>query len=253
MPRFGVRVLCAVVCVLCSVAVVQAVPVLTPLTIYSTGQGVGVDPNYVLISTPAHPSTNTNAMVVDSNGWPIGTGNWFTSGYGGNAAWIAPQLTYNNYQTDPSGNYVYQTTFVIGAGFDPSTVLLYGSISSDNCTSGILVNGTAVVYAGGNSSLMVPGTCLSQAHNFEIGGTNATWQSPAGAYLATSTVFHPGINTLQFVVNNQVLTTQNPTGLIVWIRGQGMFEAPVPEASTAGLLVAGLAAVALLRRRKLTA
>jgi hypothetical protein len=252
MPKFGVRVFCAVVCVLASVAVMQAVPILSPLTVYNTGAATPgtPDPNYVLIGTPANPVTNATAYVVDEHGFPIATGQWDTADYGVNAKWIAPQTQYNGGQTDVSGNYVYQTSFVIPVGFDPTTVILWGITSSDNCTQGILINGTAVVSAGGNASLMVPGTCGLHSHSFEVGGTNSTWQSPTGAYLATSTVFHPGLNTIQFVVNNAFVTTQNPTGLIVWFQGAaGMQDVPAPEASTAGLLALGLAALALLRRK----
>jgi hypothetical protein len=231
------------------VAVVQASPILSPITIYSTGAGTPgtPDPNFTLISTPAHPVTTATTYVVDKNGFPIATGQWDTADYGTNAKWIAPEAQYNAGQTDAAGNYVYQVSFVIPDGIDPSTVILWGTISSDNCTQGILVNGTAVVWSGGNTSLMVPGTCGMQAHNFEIGGTNAEWQTLSGAYLATSTVFHPGINTIEFVVNNAYVTTQNPTGLIVWWRGAGGYE--VPEPAAAGLLAIGLAALALLRRK----
>jgi hypothetical protein len=211
-----------------------------------------VDPNYVLISTPSSPALPSNAYIVNDYGFPVGNGAWYVSGYGDNAAWIAPQPAYYTNQSDAPGNYLYQTSFYIPAGFDPSTVLIYGYISSDNCTQQILVNGTAVVPTAGSGALMVPGTCSTQAHYFEIGGASATWESPSGAYLATAT-FRPGVNTLQFQVNNLVWTGQNPTGLVVWMQSEGMFDQPVPEASTAGLMAAALALAALLRRTRLFA
>jgi hypothetical protein len=256
MPRLTGRVVCVAVCVLCSVAVLQAAAVLTPLTIYSTGQGLPIagtiDPNYVLISTPANPLPPPSLVVLDPNGWPIKNGPYYTSGYAGHAAWITPQVTYSFGQTDPAGNYIFQTTFMIPDGVDPNTVLLWGTMSSDNVTQGLLVNGTPVVWAGGNTTLMVLHTELTAPHNFQIGGSTAAWNSPDNAYLARA-AFLPGLNTLQFQVNNLVWTGPNPVGLVVWIQGQGMFEAPVPEAATAGLLAAGLAAVALLRRLKFIA
>ncbi|MGD0015379.1 MAG: PEP-CTERM sorting domain-containing protein [Bryobacteraceae bacterium] len=235
-------------------AVAHATAVNVPLlNVYSTGQGPegSVDPNYSLVGVlgvyPLDPPQS--AFIPFTDGFPFPP--WYNYGNLGldYVKWVAPQ---NNYHpqgqrgTDPAGEYIYQTGFQVQAGVDPATVVLSGAISSDNCTQEIRLNG--VVVSGFS---MQPGTCLNQPHYFEIGGPDAEWATlPPGAtnvlYLHT-TAFGLGPNTIEFKVRNNSDTPPNPTGLAVWLQGEGMW---VPEASTAGLALLGLAALALARRKR---
>jgi PEP-CTERM motif len=263
--RLGALV-CAVALVLSMASVTQAATVLTTLSIESTGvvTAGGQDTNYIYEYSATDPSVTPGivsggqAYVVDSSGWPIVGGGWNTnSGWAGspNAQWIAPGPTYQSpipstgLLTATAGYYTYQTSFNIPVAFDPTTVVFSGSLSSDNCTLALGVNGVAVTQVSGSGPLMVPGTCLSQSHTFAVGGSLGALSTLAGldpTYLATTTL-HAGTNTIQFVVQNlSIPSGPNPTGLVVWMQAQGM---ATPEPSTWGLLVAGLGAVAWLRRR----
>jgi MYXO-CTERM domain-containing protein len=232
-------------------AVAQATPVNVPLlNVYSTGQGDEgtVDPNYTLVGLPGiYPKDPPQvAYIPYTNGFPFPPWYNYVTNLGLDVKWVAPQNDYRPSGTDPSGDYVYQTMFQVQAGVIPSTVVLYGALSSDNCTQTISINGEAV-----SGFSMTPGTCLGSAHYFEIAGPEApAWASLPGAsnvlYLQT-TAFLPGWNTLEFKVLNNPASSPNPTGLAVWLQGEGL---QVPEASTAGLAVLGLAALALARRKR---
>jgi MYXO-CTERM domain-containing protein len=234
-------------------AVTHAAPVNVPLLdVYSTGQGPegSVDPNYTLVGLPGvYPLDPPQAAYIPyTDGFPFFVGGWYNyvTNLGLDVKWVAPQNDYRQEATDPPGDYVYQTGFQVQGGVTPSTVLLYGALSSDNCTLEISINGQPV-----SGFSMTPGTCMGSAHYFEIGGPDAAWVTPPpGAtnvlYLQT-TAFLPGWNTIDFRVHNNTDTTPNPGGLAVWLQGEGM---SVPEASTAGLALLGLVALALVRRKR---
>jgi hypothetical protein len=233
----------------------QADPILLPLTVYSTGVNTDGDPtnpidlSYILVSDPDHPSMSQSPYVVDESGWPIAGGTWIN--YDSEARWIAPQPRYGRNSADPGGDFVYQTTFVLPDDFDPTTVLLWGSVSSDNCMQDMTINGAQVLDGGGNPFTMTPGTCISQYHYFQIGGANADFHATTDPTYFAHVVFTPGINTIEFRINNLTQWQRpNPTGLIVELHGEGIADIAVPEASTAGLLAAGLAAMALFKRRR---
>lgn len=237
--------------------------------VYSTGQVAegGIDPNYILIGAPdTYP--NFNELYPDyphiyapfTNGYPfIGPDVPWVSyallGAASEAHWIAPQRDYRDEPwdpasaSDPPGIWEYQTSYYIQAGVDPTTALLYGAISSDNCTLQVLVNGVEV-----SGWWMQTGTCLGDAHYFQIGGPNATWTTNPdmgeGLLLNTS-AFLSGYNTITFVVSNFEGPVPNPTGLIVWLNGEGQYTG-IPEVSTVALMLTGLAGLAAIRRRKKT-
>lgn len=243
--RVALRCVTVVSLVVLIHAVAHATPVIVPLLdVYSTGQGPegSVDPNYSLVGLPGiYPLDLPQvAYIPYTNGFPFFVGGWYdyVTNLGLDVKWVAPQNDYRQQGTDPAGDYVYQTTFQVQAGVDPSTVLLSGWLSSDNCAPDISINGQPV-----SGFSMTPGTCMGFPHDFTIGGPNAMSDIP---YLQT-TAFLPGWNTIEFRVLNNVANSPNPTGLAVWLQGEGTL---VPEASTAGLALLGLAALALARRKR---
>jgi hypothetical protein len=242
-------------------AAAQATPVTyVNIPIAQTGVGsAGRDVNYVYAVTsdptitfgalpdPAPGNGVTNAYIISQSGWPVVGGSWNPTVHGAKWIGIVPQYS-NGLLSDPSGFYTYQTTFVIPDNVNLSTVLLWGGISSDNCTVAVGINGSMVSATAGGS-IMVPGTCMSQGHEFEIGGSVGALQSASNVYLSTA-AFHAGINTIQFTVQNNADDSPNPTGLVVWwIEHDAAMG--VPEASTFSLLIGGLGVVFWLRRRGL--
>ncbi|HXN48629.1 MAG TPA: PEP-CTERM sorting domain-containing protein [Bryobacteraceae bacterium] len=235
------------------------------INIFSTGSGVsfpGADPNYIFTYVASNPginpgvlATGTAASVLDPTIWPLAGINEQWSATPAGSKWIGPtEAFFDGYLTaTPNVYYVYQQTFNIQSGIDLSTVLLTGAITSDNCPTTVAVNGNGPTAGSG---ALMPTTCTtlgnsySVIHTFELGGINANFGSTAGLDYYANVTFHPGLNTIQFIVYNDTTLTPNPTGLAVSLSGTGT-PYTIPEPSSAGLVIAGTALVAWLRRRGL--
>ena len=166
-------------------------------TLYSTGQGLptGVtDPNYTIISAPPgailNPGGATDTVPPGgrSVGPPAGT------------QWIGPNIS--NAFTEPAGNYDFQTEFSL-AGFDPSTAIITGAVSSDNTLFDIMLNNVSLGISGGTFTGFLDYTISSG--------------------------FLPGENTLDFIVTNGPARPINPVALLV---SQSGTATAVPEPSS---------------------
>lgn len=244
----------------------------TFFTINNTGASIGqfgTDPNWSYYSTTTDPSINPGvlptgaawqpAYLVDQSAWPLGSGPWIQNTGSGSTRgnWIGPTPAYMSFggqwylTAPPSTYFVYQTSFYIPTNVDLTKVLITGILASDNCNTTVGINGTGL----GGSVISMPscaanGNSYSTGHAFAIGGINANFGSAAGVYEAYALSLQAGWNTIQFTVYNDATTgSPNPTGLVVWdLEGR----APgVPEPVTAGLTIAGIAAMSWLRRRRL--
>lgn len=251
----GLAVLLAAV--LWTAPAVHAAPIITPIEIYSTGEPSAqpnqtVDTHWSLVSSPGiYPDTSSELYIVNNVGFPF-NGSWVND-YGTAARWIAPQPAYPTYLSDAPGAYIYGTSFMIDQpDADPTTTLLWGEVSSDNCTADLLINGQST---GFNMQALNPGSqCTKTHYSFQIAGTNAVFTAADGSVFTTHANFLTGLNTIQFKVNNYVCEVsngclQNPTGIVVSI--QGIVDSPgdpVPEPATTALVGLGLIAVAFIGR-----
>lgn len=166
------------------------------------------DPHYTLVQYPGQVGTTPAPSFVLTS---------LASTYvpnGPASKWVSWSATLQN--ATPAGSWVYRTTFDL-TGFDPVTAVLTGRIASDDDVT-ILLNGvsTGLTFDFNN-----------QLSNFNI-----------------ATGFVPGVNTLDFRVNNAPFVAFNPSGLRVDLVGTA-----VPEPSSLVLAGAALAAAAFRRRR----
>ncbi|MEP6537590.1 MAG: PEP-CTERM sorting domain-containing protein, partial [Bryobacteraceae bacterium] len=140
--------------------------------------------HYTLVSSVDPGFPGPGAFVVNSNVFPIGP--WLTNGP--NSKWIAPQA--NEGLGNLSGDYTYRTTFNL-TGFNAATAVITGRAAADNSVT-----------------IKLNGVTIGSATSF----TAFTSFSASSGFLA-------GVNTLDFVVNNAVYSSANPTGLRVDVSG----------------------------------
>ncbi|HOY57972.1 MAG TPA: immunoglobulin domain-containing protein [Verrucomicrobiota bacterium] len=153
-----------------------------------------VDAHYNLIENPDVQSTD--AIVEDTTVFPISDGTWLAPTL--TSKWIGPRF---NTVASAVGVYVYRVTIDL-TNRDPKTVDIEGAWSADNVGTEIRVNGVAT-------------------SNPPSGGFNA-W-TPF-TLKGTDVAFVAGINTIDFVVENQAAVGY--TGLRVVITRN---NAPVPS------------------------
>ena len=189
-------------------------------TLYNTGVDAfgaplsngAVELHYTLLSVPG--GTSNVRVGTSANGFPIGP--WL--GDNSTSAWIGPDS--GSTLDGPVGDYTYRTTFDL-TGFVPGTTVINGQWSMDNLGVDILINGVS------------------------ISPSSTDFTSWTGFTISSN--FVSGINTLDFVINNQ----GGPTGLRVEMTGDAQAATSgVPEPGSFVLFGAGITAVGLFRRRR---
>jgi Bacterial Ig domain len=160
-------------------------------------EGTIGDPHYALVSLPS--GTTEIRVRTSVGGWPIPP----YIGDDSLSAWIGPNS--DSSLDGPVGVFVYRTTFDL-CGFDPSTAQIDGQSSSDNESVDILLNGVSI----GNGA-------NPQELAFQ------SWTP-----FTMSVGFVAGVNTLDFIVNND----GGPTALRVEMSGTA---SPLPGAPTYAL------------------
>lgn len=173
--------------------------------------------HYTLTSAPSGSPTSLR-VATEANGFPIPP--WV--GDNSVSAWVGPSDSAD--LSGPVGLYTYHTTFDL-TGLLASTASISGQWSVDNQGFDILLNGVS-------------------------NGSTATDFSSFYAFSLLSG-FVDGVNTLDFIVNNQ----GGPTGLRAEATGSAdraalLDEVPVPEPVSLAILGSGLLAAGLLRRKQ---
>ncbi len=145
-----------------------------------------VDPHYTVTTSPdpEFPGPDTYTLAP---GFPVGP--WIAEGP--LSRWIAPSDRASANSTP--GSYTYTTTFDL-TGFDHTTATIDGEWASDDGGADVLINGASTFQTSAGFGGFTP---------FFIGSG-----------------FVPGVNTLQFVVNNGgALPDLNPSGVRVRMVG----------------------------------
>jgi len=208
------------------------------------------DPHYTLVSVPGGTS---QVMVRSAGGFPFP----YWLGPDSASAWIGPNDPGTTPNVDdlngPVGPYDYQTTFNL-TGFDPTSVVISGGISgpggwsTDNQGIAILLNGHQV-WGPNNYDNGDPAGHAQYAQFF-----------PFSIDAYSDPYFSTGINTLDFIVNNDYNPAggDNPTGLRVEMTGTANYAALansqiIPEPLSVIFFGTGLVAVGgfVARRRML--
>jgi hypothetical protein len=172
-----------------------------PLTLFNTGldanraplQGGSVDPHYTLIQSAATAAPGPNAVVASQ----IADDFWLANT---NASqWLAPTAdqSLGGLPCNQAGTYVYRTQFDL-SNLDPATAIIQGGWATDDLGSTILLNGAQVYQGTGSYDVFSP---------FTIN---------AG--------FVPGVNTLDFVVEDQGC----PGGIRIELTGSAQPSASIP-------------------------
>ncbi len=181
--------------------------------------------------------TGTSTPYASSSGWPISSpsvingtsGQWI--GADTSSSWLTlfqnPGVT-----LDPKTNgiYVFTTTFIVNAGYNPLTALISGQWASDNYSQ---------MYLNGNLVASIANPRLTSSSD---GMAYDMW-SP----FTINNYFVAGINTLTFDVTNIAQSTGNPMGLRVEFTNSSI--SPVPEPKTYIMMLAGLGLIAFTVRR----
>lgn len=149
-----------------------------------------IDPHYKLIQSADTAFPGPNALVLNDSGFPIPP--WLANDEA--SKWIAPQA--NQGVGNNLGDYTYRTTFDL-TGFDPASIRITGNWATDNLGLDILINGIST-------------------------GQPNTGQFVLYTPFTISSGFRPGLNTLDFKLNNATPGI-NPTGLrVAAIKGTGL-------------------------------
>lgn len=187
----------------------------------NTGVGANgtFDSHYTLGATSSDTAiSNTAPVITYDNQWPISP--WMSND--STSKWITPTNNQaQSFDAWSAGTYTYSLSFDL-SGYNAGTAAFSARMAADNSVE-VLLNNQMISSASGFMG----------------------WSD-----FASNGGFIDGVNKLDFVVTNWAQNGGNPTGLRVEFTNSAV--APVPEPETYAMMLAGLALVGAIARRRKT-
>jgi opacity protein-like surface antigen len=185
----------------------------------NTGLGVGgtADSSYKLTAVTSDDGVAIGVPTISTDQWPVNP--WLVNT--SVSKWITP--TANQAQSLDSwnaGTYTYTLSFDL-TGYDAASAWFTGRVAADN-------------------------SVVVKLNNQEISNVSGftSWSD-----FSANSGFVSGVNTLDFVVTNWAQNSGNPTGLRVEFASSDAVAA-VPEPETYAMMLAGIAMLGLVARRR---
>jgi hypothetical protein len=188
----------------------------------NTGLGVGgtTDSSYKLTAVTSDDGVATGVPTISTDQWPVNP--WLANS--DISKWITPTSTQSqSLDAWNAGTYTYSLTFDL-TGYNAASAWFTGRVAADN----------SVVVKLNNQE-------ISSVAGF------TSWSD-----FSASSGFKSGVNTLDFVVTNWAQSSGNPTGLRVEFASSDV-AAAVPEPETYAMLLAGIALLGVVARRRKSA
>jgi hypothetical protein len=188
----------------------------------NTGLGVGgtSDASYKLTAVSSDDGVATGVPTISTDQWPVNP--WLANS--GISKWITPTSTQSqSLDAWNAGTYTYSLTFDL-TGYNAASAWFTGRVAADN----------SVVVKLNNQE-------ISSVAGF------TSWSD-----FSASSGFVSGVNTLDFVVTNWAQSSGNPSGLRVEFASSDV-AAAVPEPETYAMLLAGIALLGVVARRRKSA
>lgn len=193
----------------------------------NTGAGLtsgSTDANYTYSVSSGDYAGLTGSGVV-SNGAADPFPSWLENT--ASSSWLIPTADQNvNYSPTTASTFTWTLSFDL-TGYDAHTAAFAGRWATDN-TGTLLLNGVVISSVSGN------------------GYNSWTNFSSIGSALVA------GVNTLSFVVTDTAAASYNYTGLRVEFASSSAtpLASPVPEPETYAMMLAGIAALGFVARRR---
>ena len=164
--------------------------------------------------------TGGYGIVTTGSGFPFGS--WLANDW--DSSWLTPSTSAaQSYDPSSNGLYKWSISFDL-TGYDPASADFSGRWASDN-----------------NGYVVLNGATISSGSSFN------SWTS-----FSASTGFVAGVNTIDFYVSNLAQNGGNPTGVRVeFLDSYASIAAAVPEPASYMMVLAGLAVVGAVARRRL--
>jgi opacity protein-like surface antigen len=213
------RTIIAAALAIAAISSAQAASI-TGLNNTGVGAGGGKDSSYKLTAVTSDNGIATGVPTISYDGqWPINP--WMANN--DTSKWITPTATQSQSLDQwNAGTYTYTLSFDL-TGYNAASAAFTGRLAADNSVV-VKLNSQTISSAAGFSD----------------------WTS-----FSANSGFTSGVNKLDFVVTNWAQDSGNPTGLRVEFASSSIMAA-VPEPETYAMMLAGMALLGVVARRRKT-